>query len=409
MSGHAGPARQSRTDVARRWRELGLRWQLVLLNIGVVAATVGLILMLMHVASQQQWMTIMHSAGQPLNAVAGQRAYEKAVDGQVFPTIAAAAVVAIVLNFLVVTVAVRPLTAVRHAARQLALGASPATIETRRRDEIGAAAASVNALSRSLQQLEDLRRQVTNDVAHELRTPLHNLLGLIDGMRDGVLPASPATLERSRAELDRLITLVEDLRALADAQLARDRMNRVQLNLAALAREVMLGFDKTMAERRITSRVDGPEVDPVVEGDAGRLAQVLRNVVDNAVRYARTGTCVVATITELEGEGVRVAVSDEGLAISDESLAHIFERFFRVDLSRTRGSGGAGIGLAIARELVEAHGGQVGAWSDPRGVTVWFELPRLRGPRNPVKEDKPPSEATLPAHRGGGDRQARVG
>jgi signal transduction histidine kinase len=364
--------------VSLRWRALGLRWQLVLLNIGVVAATVALILVLMHAASQQQWMSIMHSAGQPLNPAAGQRAYETAVDAQVLPTIAAAAALAIMLNFLVVTFAVRPLNAVRRATRQLALGDSPAPIETNRLDEIGDVAESVNALSRSLQQLEDMRRQVTNDVAHELRTPLHNLLGLIEGMRDGVIPTSPTTLERSRAELGRLITLVEDLRALADAQLARDRLERVPLDLGALVRDVMIGFEADAAKRHLTIRVVAPDRDPIVEGDAGRLAQVLRNIVDNAVRYARLGTCVVATITERDGDGVRVAVYDEGVAITDDSLGHIFDRFFRVDPSRTRGSGGAGIGLAIARELVEAHGGRVGARSDAGGVTVWFEVPRLR-------------------------------
>jgi signal transduction histidine kinase len=123
--------------------------------------------------------------------------------------------------------------------------------------------------------------------------------------------------------------------------------------------------------------VEGPTSDLRIVGDARRLAQVLRNIVDNAVRYAHSGTCVVVTITE-EESGVRVAVSDEGLEIDGEALAHIFDRFFRADPSRARGSGGAGIGLAIARGLVQAHGGRVGAHSDARGVTVWFELPSLR-------------------------------
>jgi signal transduction histidine kinase len=322
------------------------------------------------------------------------------VEGQVYPTIGGAAALAIVLNFVVVTVAVRPLNAVRDAAQQLARGDSPAPIETRRRDEIGGVAESVNELSRSLQQLEDLRRQVTNDVAHELRTPLHNLLGLIEGMRDGVVPTSRESLERSRSELGRLIVLVEDLRALADAQLARDRMERVPLNLPALVREVMLGFETAMAQRRITYRVEGPAGGPSVDGDARRLAQVLRNIVDNAVRYARSGTCVVVTITEGDS-GVRVAVSDEGPVISDEALAHIFDRFFRADPSRTRGSGGAGIGLAIARELVEAHGGSVGAHSDAQGLTVWFQVPRRR-------ERDQPDQATQASLATRGDRAQQL-
>jgi signal transduction histidine kinase len=197
-----------------------------------------------------------------------------------------------------------------------------------------------------------------------------------------------------------LIVLVEDLRALADAQLARDRMERVPLNLPALVREVMLGFETAMAQRRITYRVEGPAGGPSVDGDARRLAQVLRNIVDNAVRYARSGTCVVVTITEGDS-GVRVAVSDEGPVISDEALAHIFDRFFRADPSRTRGSGGAGIGLAIARELVEAHGGSVGATSNARGLTVWFQVPRRR-------ERDQPDQATQASLATRGDRAQQL-
>ncbi|TMB90895.1 MAG: HAMP domain-containing histidine kinase, partial [Chloroflexi bacterium] len=347
---------RARSGCRLRWSSLGLRWQLMLLNAGVVAGTVVLVLALMNAVGEEP---LMHF-----------------VETQLYPTIGTAAALAIVLNFVVVTFALRPLNAVRHATRQLASGDSPARIETRRRDEIGDVAESVNELSQSLQQLENLRRQLTNDVAHELRTPLHNLLGLIEGMRDGVIPSTRETLERSRAELGRLMGLVEDLRALADAQLARDRIQPAPLDLIALVRDVMAGFAPALAERRLTWRVDAPDMCVLVDGDARRLEQVLRNVVDNAVRYALTGSTVVAAITDT-GDRIRVAVTDEGVPIDPAALPHIFERFFRADPSRARGSGGAGIGLAIVRELVEAHHGTVGALSDSRGVTVWFELPTL--------------------------------
>ena len=213
------PCRRAGASCAA-WRALGLRWQLVVLNVVVIAVTVVLIIVLMHNIAQQQFMVIMHAAGQPVDPAAGQRAYDAAVEAQIYPTIAVAALVAVALSFAAVTFALRPLTAVREATRRMARGDAPAPVATSRRDEIGGVADSVNELAQSLQRLEELRRQVTNDAAHELRTPLHNLLGLIEGMRDGVIPASPARLQQAHTELDRLIALVEDLRGLADAQLA---------------------------------------------------------------------------------------------------------------------------------------------------------------------------------------------
>ncbi len=358
----------------RRWRALGLRWQLVVLNVVVIAVTVVLIIVLMHNIAQQQFMVIMHAAGQPVDPAAGQRAYDAAVESQIYPTLAVAALVAVGLSFAAVTLALRPLTAVREATRQMAQGNAPAPIATSRRDEIGGVADSVNELAQSLQRLEELRRQVTNDVAHELRTPLHNLLGLIEGMRDGVIPASPARLQQAHMELDRLIALVEDLRGLADAQLASDRMSREPLNLEALVRNVILGFDAALRQRDLSWRIEADDDSLVVVGDAGRLGQVIGNIVDNAIRYAQAGSAISLTLAR-SGATARLAVHNVGESIDDVSLPHIFERFYRADPSRARGSGGAGIGLAIVKELVGAHGGSVGAESEADGATIWFELP----------------------------------
>jgi two-component system sensor histidine kinase BaeS len=358
----------------RGWSRLGLRWQLVALNVVVIAATVVLIVVLMHNIAQQQFMVIMHAAGQPVDPAAGQRAYEAAVEAQIYPAIAVAALVAVGLSFVAVTIALRPLRAVRAATQRMARGDAPAPVETSRRDEIGSVADSVNELALSLQRLEELRRQVTNDAAHELRTPLHNLLGLIEGMRDGVLPASPARLQQAYTELGRLIELVEDLRGLADAQFARDRMAHEPVHLETVVREVLLGFDATIEQHGLTWQIDVPDTGLVVDGDPIRLGQMIGNIVDNAVRCARAGTAISAKLTR-RGASVRVAVRDIGDTVDEQSLPHIFERFYRADPSRARGSGGAGIGLAIVSELAAAHGGTVGAESHADGVTVWFELP----------------------------------
>ena len=384
--GGAVPVRRDRAGLAYRWSVLGLRWQLVILNVIIIAVTAVVIVVLMHNIAQQQFMIIMHAAGQPVDPAAGQRAYDAAVEAQIYPTIAIGSIVAVALSFVAVTLAVRPLTAVREATRRMARGDTAVLIETNRRDEIGGVADSVNELAQSLEHLKELRRQVTNDVAHELRTPLHNLLGLIEGMRDGVIPASPERLQQAHAELGRLIALVEDLRGLADAQLARDRMAHEPLNIETVVRDVVLGFDASMERHRLRCDISAPDVECIVDGDAVRLGQVVANIVDNAIRYARPDTVVHVVLTK-RGGSVRVAVRDTGETIDAASLPHIFERFFRADRSRNRDSGGAGIGLAIVKELVTGHGGDVGADSDADGVTVWFDLP-LREPTpdaaNPV-------------------------
>ncbi|HVC40475.1 MAG TPA: ATP-binding protein [Candidatus Saccharimonadales bacterium] len=374
MSAVGTTPRNAGAVLHRRWNALGLRWQLVALNIIVVVFTVALIIVLMHNIAQQQFMVIMHAAGQPIDPSAGQRAYDAAVEAQIYPTIAVAAIVAVGLSFATVTLALRPLTAVRDATRRMARGDAPALIRTDRRDEIGDVADSVNELAESLRRLEDLRRQVTNDAAHELRTPLHNLLGLIEGMRDGVIPPTPARLQQAHNELGRLIALVEDLRGLADAQLARDRMVLEPLHLEAVVREAVLSFNARFEHRDLRCEIHPPESDLIVDGDAGRLGQVIGNLIDNAIRCARPGSVITAGIAK-RGAFARVAIHDIGETIDNHSLPHIFERFFRADPSRTRGSGGAGIGLAIVKELIEAHGGNVGADSTADAVTVWFDLP----------------------------------
>ena len=384
----------------RGWSGMGLRWQLVCLNAVVIAVTVATIILLMDVISAPSFMSIMHAAGQPVDPAAGQRAYEAAVASEVYPTVAIGAAVAVLLNFLFVTLALRPLRAVRAATRSMASGTAPAPIESRSHDEIGDVAASVNELAGSLKRLEDLRRQVTNDVAHELRTPLHNLLGLLEGMRDGVIPASAEQLERAHHELRRLIAVVEDLRALSDAQLARDRMELRPVDLVDLVRDTAGGFAAAMVERGLTSVVEHPDWVPTVVGDRVRLAQVVGNLMHNAIRHAAPGSVITLRISAAANAMARVSVTDTGDPIPPDALPYIFERFFRVDPSRARDSGGAGIGLAIARELVDAHGGTVGAGSDGDGVTVWFEIPLADAPVGAVEPRPREQPREAPAHAG---------
>ena len=172
----------------------------------------------------------------------------------------------------------------------------------------------------------------------------------------------------------RLVRLVEDMTRLAKAEAAHLKFDRENVDLAEIIEEV-LALDEPQFEARALT-VES-QLDPMacrVLGDRDKLFQILRNIVQNALRYSREGGKVTLS-SGREGGAVRVTVTNEGEAIAKEDLPHIFERFYRADKSRSRKSGGAGIGLAIVKELVEVHGGKTGATSDHGRTSIWFSLP----------------------------------
>jgi len=197
------------------WSRLSLRWKLVLLNALVVAVAGAAVLMLVHRVASPDVGTVMHDAATAPTPEMAQSTYDSAVDRQVIPAVIIAVAGALILNLLAVTMALRPLRDVREAARRLAagdVGARVGAAAGQRRDEVGEVARSFDELAAGLERLEELRRRSTDDVAHELRTPVHNLLGLVEAMRDGVVPADSATLDRAHREILRLSGLVDDLR-----------------------------------------------------------------------------------------------------------------------------------------------------------------------------------------------------
>jgi two-component system, OmpR family, sensor histidine kinase BaeS len=362
------------------WNRLPLRWKLVILNAAVVAVSGVTVLLLLHRLASPSVQVLMHDAATAPTPQMAQDAYNATVDRQVIPAVAIAAVVAIALNLFVVTLALRPLAEMRSATRRLAGGDLSVRVASGARDDIGEVARSFDDMAHNLQHLEELRQRAADDVAHELRTPLHNILGLIEGIRDGVIAADQATLERAHGEVLRLTALVDDLRKLAEARAARLHLHRQSTKLVALGRDVARGFSAQLTPRGLEVLVTGPPGNDVeVEVDVRRIHQVLHNLVDNAIRYARPDTAVEVMVLR-RAAGVRVEVRNRGEEIPADVLPHIFERFVRADRSRGRSSGGAGIGLAIVRELVAAHGGTVGASSAAGTVTVWFELPDVHTP-----------------------------
>ena len=288
----------------------------------------------------------------------------------------AAGVVAVPVSLLLsrgVTAPVRVLTA---ASRRLADGHYGERVHAAGSDELGQLAGSFNQMAEKLEQVEARRRQLIGDVSHELRTPLTAIKGSMEGLIDGVLPATPETYRQIHQEADRLARLVDDLQELSRVEAGAYVLELRAADLPALVRSTVKRLSPQARAKHLVLQADLPAGLPPVLADAARLTQVLTNLVSNAVQYTPAGGKVTIT-AERSGRQVVVRVTDTGIGIPAEHLPHVFTRFYRVDKSRSRQSGGgSGIGLTIAKHLVEAHDGKIWVESegDGKGSSFAFTL-----------------------------------
>jgi two-component system, OmpR family, sensor histidine kinase BaeS len=306
----------------------------------------------------------------------------------------AAAAAAMFLGWVLVRRLVRPLGQMMVLAERIAEGDYARRVDARGPGEIARLADSLNRMAEGLQRVEALRRDLVANVAHELRTPLSTLQGYLEALRDGVAPASRETLASLHEEVLRLVRLVEVLHQLSQFDARLSRLRLAEIDLAAVARRLVGVYRPEFAHRGMVVHERYDPSLPLIQADADLAGQALRNLLDNARCYAPEGAEVAVTMTP-HGTTVRVAVSNTGGRISAEDLPHIFERFYRGEKSRSRETGGVGIGLALVREIARAHGGQAGAESGGSGTTVWFTL-ALR----------PTTAATIPAVPAGPHRTA---
>jgi signal transduction histidine kinase len=275
---------------------------------------------------------------------------------------------------LLASTVVRPIRRLHDAADRLRDGTRVPEDGPR---EIADLARRLNALSDGLAQEEVARRVMAADVAHELRTPLNNLLLRIEAAQDDVLDDHRGNLEAMHAEGRRLDALIEDVEALAEAERPGVLSERRPVDMAAVARERVTGHAAAFREARIELRAELSD-GAVVDGDPARLAQVLDNLIINALRYTDPGGEVTVAVGG-DGDGVIVSVRDTGIGIAAGDLPHVFERFWRADRSRSRATGGSGVGLAVVQRLVAAHGGDIEVRSEPgRGTSFHIRLPRPR-------------------------------
>ncbi|MCJ7709233.1 MAG: ATP-binding protein, partial [Chloroflexi bacterium] len=232
-------------------------------------------------------------------------------------------------------------------------------------------AAAYNRMAERLAEQEAIRREFIVNASHELRTPLTNLQGYLEALRDGVLPPDPATFDSLREEVDRLTRLAASLDVLAGAGDARDAVRDVDVGAAVRTAADLVA--PALARRQISLAIDAPG-GLVARARPDELTQVMANLLQNAQRYTPEGGDVRVAADRVTA-GVRVRVINTGPAIPPEDLPRVWERFYRVEKSRDRAQGGAGIGLTIVRQLVEGAGGQVGVASEDGRTTFWVTLP----------------------------------
>ncbi len=280
--------------------------------------------------------------------------------------------VGVLLSAVLVRAVTRPVRRMRDLARRIAAGDYAARVDAGGAVELAHLGASLNRMAESLQRLEGLRKDLVANVAHELRTPLTNLRGYLEAVSEGVTPASAETIGMLHGEVMRLVRLVDALHDLSRLDARLPQLHPAPLDLGPLVERQVALRQAEFAAREITLRVAAPTLR--VNADADLVSQALGNLLDNALKYTpRAGE--VSIEAAREGSVARLAVSNSGDGIPAADLPFIFERFYRGEKSRSRESGGAGIGLAIVQEVARAHGGQTGATSGGGRTTVWIALP----------------------------------
>ena len=269
-----------------------------------------------------------------------------------------------------------PVRSLSSAARLLGRGDLSQRVSTQGRDEISHLGRTFNSMAEDLEKVEQQRRSMMADVAHELRTPLSNIQGYLEAVRDGLLQPDNHTIDTIHQQALHLALLVEDLRLLALAEAGTLRLNMEPGSLEQVLEKSMQAVRPRAEAGSIALSLEVQPDFPLVEMDRTRIAQVVGNLLENAITHTPQDGRVAVSAEVTAAGWARVTVADTGAGIPPDDLPQVFERFYRADPSRTRSTGGAGLGLTIARQLVEAHGGAIHAESEPgKGSRFVFELP----------------------------------
>ena len=349
----------------------GIALRIALIAILVMIVAVGVIAIGVLVVAQSTFSHLMVQAGQ--SADAARAMFDHSVVVVFAGAVVAAAIVGVLLALLLAVGLARPLRETAGAARRVARGEYGARVKRSGPEEMASLADSFNQMAETLQEQERMRREFIINAAHELSTPLTNLQGYLEALRDGVIPPSSEQFQSLHEEVERLVRLSQSLQTLAAEDRSTGEKPLERLDLVPAVRSAVELARPSFESRDIEVRIHVPQTLPV-RAEPDRLAQVLANLLQNASRYTPAGGTVQVS-AESRPTDALVSISNSGDGIPQQDLPHVFERFYRVEKSRDRARGGAGVGLAIVKQLVESIGGRVGVESRPGLTRFWFSLP----------------------------------
>jgi signal transduction histidine kinase len=304
-----------------------------------------------------------------------QDEFSKRIDFSLLFTAIGTIIMAFLFGALISQTITKPIRELTSATHAMASGKLGQQVIVRSKDEIGELAQSFNKMNDDLARSFNLRKQMTADIAHELRTPLSLIIGHAEGVHDGVLPPSHENFEIIREEAGRLEKMVNDLRTLSLADAGELSLEFQSVDINKLLSDIKTHYRVQLNQKRITLDLE-PDSDLLqVDLDPIRFSQVLMNILDNAIRYTPDdGRIIIATKQLLDK--AQISLQDSGEGVTPEEASHLFDRFYRADESRTRDDGGSGLGLAIAKSIVEMHHGRIWAESEKgNGLRTIIQLP----------------------------------
>jgi len=349
-----------------------LLWKLLGVNLLVIVFVLGVVWLAVNHLAAGYFMVLMEKYH--ISPTESHEMFIGSVHRYLIWASAAAFVLALALSSVLTRRLLRPLRDMTDTAQRIAEGDYTGAVPVVSHDEVGRLSEAFNRMSASLRHTEQLRKRMVIDVAHELRTPLTNIKGYLEALADDVVAPSRETLQLLQDETARLTSLVEDMMRLARADAARADLHKVEIEAGAALLQMVDGYRRQFEARRVTVTVDQNDRDVRLTADPEKFSQIVGDLFGNAARYTAEGGTLTVSIERLPEE-VLFVFSNTGGELEDQDLPFIFERFYRGEKSRSREYGGAGIGLAIVKELVEAHGGHVGAELVQGRVRIWFSLP----------------------------------
>lgn len=310
---------------------------------------------------------------------AAERHYIASIHQSLFWVGLSMIVVSVGVSFVIVRKLASPLMDLTKAVRTIQEGKYGQTVPVERHDEVGMLAQTFNDMSQQLARNDMMRRQLFANVAHELRTPLAIIQGNLEGMIDDVVPADKTTFLSMEDEVLRMGRLIQDLRDLSLAEINELVLHKEMIDMNLLLERAVSMLQPLCDEKHLHVQLHLSPSLPMVMADKDRINQVIYNILNNAIRYVDSDRfiCIYTSVCVMDGKKmIQTDIADTGNGIEEEDLKHIFQYFYRTEKSRNRKSGGSGIGLALAKQFVQSHGGTIVAHSEiGKGTVFSFTLP----------------------------------